>query len=316
MKILVTGAAGFIGTSYCERQAGVGAHEVTAVDRRVPIEQFRRISYRTLDLLDGYLVEATVQELRPDAIVHLAAQARVDPSLVDPIPTFRDNVQATLNLLSAARACPGTTPLFAYASSETVYGPASGYPTSETAQLNPQSPYAASKAASELLVRSSLPTRHLILRSGMGYGPRSDPRAQVVARFIHTALRDGDLYFPPEITKVSHPTRDLNFVSNFLDGLDLAVASGKSGTFNIASGEEHSVLELANLVVSVVGKGRIRENPEFRYREGEVGLRTWLDISLARKTFGYVPRVNLHEGIRLTTNWMRSHTPGSEPPLP
>jgi UDP-glucose 4-epimerase len=315
VRILVTGAAGFIGTTYCERLAHDRNHDVIAVDRLDPRERFDGILYQTLDLTQSASVQKVVRTAQPDAIVHLAAQARVDPSLIDPIPTFRDNVLATINLVSAARKQSPKTPNFVYASSETVYGPSTTYPTNETTPLNPQSPYAASKAATELLVRSGVPDHHLIIRSGMGFGPRSDPRAQVVARFIETALRDGDLLFPPDSEEVKHPTRDVNYVSNFLDGLDMGLAAGVSGTFNIASGEEHSVLEIATRVIEIVGQGRIRETSDFQYREGEVGLRTWLDISRAQRTFGYSPKVRLVDGIRRTAEWMKAHPRMKDKPL-
>jgi UDP-glucose 4-epimerase len=304
LKVLVTGSSGFIGTTFIE--ACSEAYEVHGLDRREPAERIATAKYHLGELSNADEVSTCVRGIAPQAIVHLAAQARVEPSFEDPVSTFRDNVLGTINLIRAALQLGSSFRKFLYASSETIYGPSIAYPTPETAVPNPQSPYAASKAAAEHLVRSSFDGRALILRSGMGYGPRSDPRVQVVAKFIQRALRDEALPFPVGLAPGDHPTRDLNFVSNFVDGARLALDSGVSGTFNVASGREISVLELAHEIVRKAGKGRIDFTPAYQYRRGEKGLRTWLDISKAKEAFGYSPRVDLDEGLGRTLQWMKS----------
>ena len=307
MKLLVSGTSGFIGTSFCDRFSRSSSFDIVGVDRRPPRERFDTVAYAVGDLTDAAFVRALVSETEPDAIVHLAAQARVDPSLVSASPTYSDNVLATLNLIAAAEGQGVRLGRFVYASSETVYGGTTEYPSKETSPLNPQSPYAASKAACELLVSRGLPGKALILRSGMGYGPRSDPEAQVVGRFIRRALHGKPILFPRTPPPEGHPTRDVNYVGNFLEGIELALRAGVAGTYNVASGREVSIPELADAVIKAVGKGTVLEAEGFVYRQGEAGARTWLDVSKARDDFGYQPRVQLEEGLRATVDWYRSN---------
>ena len=280
---------------------------MVGVDRRTPRESFDDVTYVVGNLTDASFVRKLVSETQPDAIVHLAAQARVDPSLVTASPTYSDNVVATLNLIAAVEELGGRLNRFVYASSETVYGDTTEFPSKETSPLNPQSPYAASKAACELLVGRALPGKALILRSGMGYGPRSDPGAQVVGRFIRRASQGKPILFPRTPPPEGHPTRDINYVSNFLEGIELALRAGVTGTYNVASGREVSIPELADAVIRAVGMGSVLEAEGFAYRPGEAGARTWLDVSRARDDFGYRPRVQLEEGLRTTVGWYRSN---------
>lgn len=307
MRVLVTGASGFIGTSFCERFGTDPGVEVVAVDRRAPMERFPRVEHVPADLCDGPAIRRVLERSEPEVIVHLAAQARVEPSLASVFPTYSDNVTGTVNLIGAAEHFTPKLERFVYASSETVYGPAARLPSDEASPLHPDSPYAASKAACELLVGRAFPQKALILRSGMGYGPRSDPSAQVVARFITRALRGRPILFPADSPAEGHPTRDVNHVSNFLDGLGLALSSGATGTFNIASGREVSILELAQSTVDAVGAGQIEFTSAFRYRRGEAGLRTWLSVEKAKHAFGYMPKVSLDHGLRSTIGWYRTH---------
>jgi len=279
---------------------------VHGLDRRDPKGRVENVVYDRVELLEPDQLSAQVRKADPEAIVHLAAQVRIEDSFADPSATYNDNVVGTVNLIRAGLGLGAKLRRFVYVSSETVYGPAAVYPTPEDAGVNPQSPYAASKAASEFLIRGAFEGRALILRSGMCYGPRSDPRFQVVARFIERALRDEALLFPASLPAADHPTRDLNYVANLVDGLRLAVESDATGTYNIAGGREVSILDLAKAVVGRVGSGRVEFSPNFRYRRGEEGLRTWLDISKAKDAFGYAPRVELTEGLDRTIGSMRT----------
>jgi len=305
LKILLTGSSGFIGTSFLEARSG--HDELHGVDRRPPLEPVEGVDYHVADLCDSDRVSSLVQRISPEVVIHLAAQARVEPSFEDPVGTYRDNVVATIHLIRAALQLGTDFKTFVYASSETVYGPAIAYPTPETVSLNPQSPYAASKAAAEMLVRSAFDGRALIVRSGMGYGPRSDPKVQVVAKFVQRSLRNEPLLFPAGPVQGGHPTRDLNFVTNFVDGVRLALDAGASGTFNIASGQEISILELGEAIVDRARSGRVEFSAAFQYRRGEAGLRTWLDITKARETFGYRPKVLLPGGLTASIDWFWSH---------
>ena len=307
MKVLVTGSSGFIGTNFCERFGNSRSNDVVGVDCREAEEKFSGVEYARVDLRNRVAVRELLNDFEPEVIVHLAAQARVDPSLTDPIGTYDRNVLATVNLLDAALAVSRQLECFVYASSETVYGPSDRYPTLETVALRPQSAYAASKAASEFLVRNANGLPHVILRSAMGYGPRSNPQEQVVAKFLRKALRGESILFPNGVPLQLHPTRDINHVQNYLDALEKVIRAGVEGTFNVGSGEETSILDLAYRIVDIVGSGSVKFDSHFRYRPGEVGLRTWLDISRAREAFGYEPRVSLSEGLRGTRDWLLGH---------
>lgn len=304
MRILVTGSSGFIGTNFCDRFRNSRQHNLVGVDCREPREPFPHVEYVTTDLRDRQAVRGLVIAEEPEVIVHLAAQARVEPSLVDPIDTYDRNVVATLNLLDAALELGNKLECFFYASSETVYGASDRYPTPEDSLLRPQSAYAASKAACELLVRNANGLPHLIFRSAMGYGPRSNPREQVVAKFLAKALRQEPILFPPDVPTHLHPTRDVNYVQNYLDAMEQALSAGAEGIYNVGSGEETSILDLASEIVELVGRGSIAFDSHFLYRFGELGLRTWLDTSRANGAFGYRPRIPRKEGLLGTLNWL------------
>lgn len=306
--ILVTGSSGFVGTTYCERLSGnrLNRH-VFAVDRSAPREKFPGITYFEADLAEKATVERLMDRIRPDFLVHLAAQSRVAPSIADPFATFESNILATTNLSWAFNRLPPDSRRFVYASSEAVYGPQENLPSPEDAHLNPQNPYAASKAAAELVVRSGLPDHHVIVRSGMGFGPRSNPNQQVVARFISQVLDEHPLLVPVLPRGVRHPTRDINFVGNFIDGLELIRLKRPQGTFNLASGSEVPIDDLAEQVIRVLGRGQVRRDMGFVYRHGETNLRIWLDISKARRLLGYRPAVPLARGISVTAKWIENN---------
>ncbi len=307
MRALVTGTSGFIGTNLCERFSSSRRYELIGVDCRQPRERFPHVKYVCVDLRDRHAVRDFILSEEPEVIVHLAAQARVEPSLVDPIDTYDRNVLATMNLLDAALALGNRLECFVYASSETVYGPSDRYPTPEDAPLRPQSAYAASKAACEFLVRNANGLPHLIFRSAMGYGPRSNPKEQVVAKFIVKALSGKPILFPEGLAESRHPTRDINHVHNYLDAMERALAAGARGTYNVGSGHETSILELARRIVALSGTGSLAFDAAYAYRPGELGLRTWLDTRNAEEAFGYRPKLSLDEGLRGTTAWYADH---------
>ncbi len=315
MKILITGGSGFIGTTAVERFCLDKNYEIASLDLVPPKETFDGVEYFQTDLITGDIpglgrpggtpLWSVLSAFPPDAIVHLCAQARVDPSVKDPFGTYDTNVLATLTLAKhVSRQNP--PPLFVYISSEAIYGQADSYPTKENDHFRPISPYAASKIASDVMVQQlngRLGMKTCVLRSGMGMGPRSDPKAQVVSRFIANALEGKPLRFPSG--PVVHPTRDINPVWNFVNGVRLVLEAKATGVYNIASGREMSIFDCATKVCGAVGRDFITFDPSFRYREGEEGMRTWLDIEKAREDLGYEPKISFEDALPPTIEWMK-----------
>lgn len=303
-KILVTGTSGFIGCTFVE--AHRARYNIVGVDRVPPKERFGGVDYKICDLLDRVEVNRVVLEAEPEAIVHLAAKARVDDGVRDPIGVYRTNVEATVNLLETAAAAPSVKK-FVYISSETVYGVVETYPTPE--ELGPGKPlsvYAASKAAADLMVQQFKGVNTVVARSAMGAGPRGNPAEQVVPRFIANVLAGKPMRFPAG--NIVHPTRDVSPVWNFVQGIGLILDKKESsGVYNLGSGRELSILEVAQIVKDVLGRGKIEFDPAFQYRAGEVGYRTCLSIERARRELGFEPKVSLEECIRVTADWMQQH---------
>ncbi len=305
-KLLITGASGFVGTTAREyfKQAWDPSgqlYEVLGVDKVAPRETFPEVRDFNLDLLLHVDVVAMFSRIKPDYVIHLAAQARVEPSLEDPIGTYRTNVEATINVLDACEKAK--VKRLIYASSEAIYGQADKYPTKESDHFRPISPYAASKIAGDVMVQQFKKIPTIVIRSGMGFGPRSPPE-QVITKFMLRAMDGKDLKFPAG--DVVHPTRDVNYIENWMDGIHRALEKeNPSSVYNIGGGREYTLPEIAQEVIKVVGSGRIVKDPGFKYREGEEGMRTWLDSSKAGMELGYAPKVSLQTGLHRTYDWLK-----------
>jgi len=307
MKILLSGSSGFVGTTFCE--AFHKQHEIVAVDWKPPKEKFPNIRYYQADILDLNQLREVFFKENPNRVVHLAAQARIDASLVNPIGTFQINIAGTINMLEMAKLM--NLDQFIYVSSEVIYGVAESYPCKEIQSFKPDSPYAASKVSGDVITQNARGINWVVARPGMGYGPRSNPKEQIVARFIWNVIHSKPLRFPSvpkaPLPDVKHPTRDINYIGNFMDGLSLLIEKNARGVYNLASGRETSILQLAAIIIEVLGRGKIVFDPNFHYRAGEEGMRTWLDISKAQAELGYDPTVPLELGIKNTYEWMKNN---------
>jgi nucleoside-diphosphate-sugar epimerase len=303
VTILVTGAAGFVGTTFMEYFHK--KYDLIGIDWRIPKDKFPGVKYYQTDILDTKQLKEVFLKENPNRVVHFAAQARVEASLVNPIGTFQINVAGTINLLEMAKIM--NLDQFIYTSSEVIYGKADTYPCKEIQSFKPDTPYAASKVSGDVITQNARGINWVVARPGMGYGPRSDPKQQIVARFLWNIVHDRGLRFPAD-TSVVHPTRDINYIGNFMRGLELVIEKDARGVYNLGSGKETSMLELAQIMVKVLGKGIIMFDRDFHYRAGEEGMRTYLDISKAQNDLGYNPQTTLEEGIPITYKWLKDHT--------
>jgi nucleoside-diphosphate-sugar epimerase len=300
--ILVTGASGFVGTTFVEYFHK--KHDLIAIDWKLPKETFPDVKYYEADILKHQDLKEIFLKENPNRVVHLAAQARIDASLTNPIGTFQINVAGTINMLEMAKIM--NLDQFIYVSSEVIYGRAETYPCKEIQSFKPDSPYAASKVSGDVITQNAKGINWVVARPGMGYGPRSSPKEQVVARFLKNIILGLPLRFPAD-QNVAHPTRDINYIDNFMRGLELVIEKNARGVYNLGSGKEISMLELAETIINVLGKGQICFDPNFHYRQGEEGMRTYLDISKAIAELDYFPRITIEEGIPITYKWLEKN---------
>ena len=301
---IVTGGAGFIGSHVVDALLGEG-YEVTVIDdlssgnaARVP----GAAQLRELDVVDFAALDAVVQEVGPRAIFHLAAQASVVASVEDPGRDCEVNVKGTLNVVEAAGRC-GASVVFT-STGGALYGDEAPMPTREDRIPAPLSPYGASKWAAEAYVKtwslsSGIP--HAVCRLGNVYGPRQSPHGEagVVAIFAHH-LYTGRA---PKLFGHGKPTRDYVYVADVVSAL--LAASGKSGTYNIATGVETDVMTVWSELRKVAersgpGAGVSELEPELAdLRSGEL-KQSCLDVSLAARELGWRPEVPIADGLRLT----------------
>jgi UDP-glucose 4-epimerase len=235
-----------------------------------------------------------VEEIKPDVIFHLAAQASVVASVEDPGRDCEVNVKGTLNVVESAGRVGA--PVVFTSTGGALYGDDAPMPTSEERIPSPLSPYGASKWAAEAYVKtwslsSGIP--HAVCRLGNVYGPRQNPHGEagVVAIFTsHLYERRA-----PKLFGHGKPTRDYVYVGDVVGALMAAV--GKRGTYNIATGVETDVLTVWNELRSVAGSDLEPELADLR--PGEL-QHSCLDISLAARELGWRPQVPIAEGLRKT----------------
>jgi UDP-glucose 4-epimerase len=316
---LITGGCGFIGTALVRSLTDEGGHGVRVVDNLAV--GTREDLASVCEFEEGHGgpitsgVELVVGDIRDeglalraaegaDAIVHLAANTGVGPSVEDPRGDCMSNVVGTLNFLEAARH--GGVPRFVFASSGgTVIGETEP-PIHEEMAPHPVAPYGASKLAGEGYCSAYYQTfgvRTVALRFGNVYGPGSVHKVRnAVPRFITRSMKRE----PLEIYGDGSQTRDYVYVDDLIRALRLAAtAEGVGGEiFQIATSAETSVNELIERLMPVLAEAGI-ENVEVRRtapRAGDV-QRNFADTSKARRLLGWKPEVDLDEGLQRTVEW-------------
>ncbi len=303
MHVLVTGGAGFIGAHTCRALLEAG-HRVTALDdlthgKREAVPPGAELL--VLDVRSPQLA-AELQRVRPDAVLHLAAQMDVRHSVADPMHDASVNVLGTVNAIAAARRAGARRFVFA-SSGGAVYGDQEVHPAPEQHPRRPASPYGVSKLCgeeyAELARREGFST--LSLRYANVYGPGQDPmgEAGVVAIFLHKMLRGGE----PVINGDGEQTRDFVYVGDVARANLLGLASGAQGALNVGTGVETSVNELARTLARAAGYRKpIAHGPP---APGEQ-KRSSVDSRAARAQLGWAPEVGLEDGLRRTGDWFRA----------
>jgi UDP-glucose 4-epimerase len=307
MKTLVIGGAGFLGSHLIPLLLEAG-HEVSVQDI-VPAETATKLREVMKDV--SYMWKSALDITADDLvdynyIVLLAAQGDAPLAISSPKWTYSLNLDATLAVLEAIRQCvnKGRTHPFKllYMSSDSVYGrvPPDRLPATENEPMHPANTYGASKAAAELLIDAyvsqwSVPMT--VLRSTTMFGEGSRP-SQAVPIFIRQALK-GE---PITIEGDGSQTRDINYVKNVTRAIISTLGSSMiKGTWNIGSGREISIRELAELIIKITGsKSEIVSKP---WRPGERGLRLFLSIEKAKKDLRYAPAYSIEEGLKRTIDW-------------
>jgi dTDP-glucose 4,6-dehydratase len=319
MRILVTGGAGFIGSSYVRMLLsgafGPGDPRVTVLDKLTysgnranldPVAGHPRFTFVHNDICDPSVADAVMAG--QDAVVHFAAESHVDRSIDSAAEFVRTNVTGTQVLLDAARR--HHVGRFLHVSTDEVYGSIEHGSWTEDWPLAPRSPYAASKAASDLLALAAHRTHGLdvvVTRCSNNYGHYQFPE-KVIPLFV-TNLLDGEQV---PLYGDGLNVRDWLHVSDHCHGIHLALTKGRAGeVYHIGGGTELTNRELTQLLLDACGQDWSMVRP-VADRLGH-DRRYSLDISKIRDELGYEPAVALETGLAQTVRWYRSNRSWWEP---
>lgn len=308
-KVLITGIAGFIGSSIARTLLAEGA-EVRGVDnlstgKMENLEGIeRQIDFRHADIQDAAEMVRAAEGV--DYIFHEAAIPSVFVSVEDPVGTNGPNLIGTLNILEAARKM--NVKRVMYAASSAAYGDDPELPKRESMLPRPISPYAVQKVSGEHYLSSYARVygvQTVSLRYFNVFGPHQDPTSQysgVLARFI-TQMIAGET---PTIFGDGHTTRDFVYVDNVVSANLLAAKAPSSVSgrvFNVATGTRVTLLQAYETIRHIVGyTGKVNFKPE---REGDI-KHSGADVSLARQMLGYSVVVPFDQGLSKTIEWYKS----------
>ena len=308
-KYVVTGGAGFIGSSLVRGLLAQGAGKVLVIDNllsghernleevQASIE-FHRVDIRQLDEVAALVRDA-------DAVFHLAAIPSVPRSIADPIPSHQVNVDGTFNVLQAC--VQGHVRRVVYAASSSAYGGSDVLPKIETMQTDPKSPYAVQKLNGELYARvfhSCFGLETVSLRYFNVYGPRQDPSSPysgIISLYMKALIERA----PPTIFGDGEQSRDFTFVEDVVDiTLKAARAAGVAGgLYNAGNGNRYTLNEVWETLQRIEGV-RIPA----RYGEPRAGdvRHSQADTTAAIRDLGLSPRFSLEDGLRRTLDWYRT----------
>jgi len=308
-KYLVTGAAGFIGSSLVRALLERG-EQVRGIDnfdtgrRENLTDVLNRIDFHEADILDLDAMHQACQGV--DYVFHQAAIPSVPKSVLDPLGSNRANIDGTVNILVAAR--DAKVKRVVYAASSSAYGDTPTLPKQEAMNPNPISPYAVAKLASELYMISFFRCYGLqtvCLRYFNIFGPRQDPSSPysgVLAKFSMQMLRGEQ----PTIFGDGETSRDFTYIDNAVSANLLACSAPATEcagrVFNCATGRRITLNETFEALKQLTGyKGNVKYTPE---RGGDI-KHSLADITLAQKHLGYKVLVNFEDGLRRTVDWYK-----------
>ena len=315
-RLLVTGGAGFIGSCYVRDVLGRrDGTRITVLDKltyagneadlapvRDDPEMAGRLRFVQGDIADPDIVRPLVADA--DAVLNFAAESHVDRSILDPEAFLRTGVIGVHVLMDACRAAPGT-PRFLQVSTDEVYGSVETGESRETDPLAPRSPYAAAKAAGELLVRSYVVTHGLdavVTRGSNTYGPYHHPE-KLIPLFVTNAIDDQ----PLPLYGDGLQRRDWLYVSDHAAGIDHVLRHGARGeTYNVPGGVEMTNRDTVALLLERLGKPwtlvrHVEDRPGHDRRYAMDGSKL--------AALGWRPKVTFEEGLAATVDWFVANEP-------
>jgi dTDP-glucose 4,6-dehydratase len=313
MKLIVTGGAGFIGSAFIRLLLGGGSsHRVVNLDKLTyagnlenltPVSGNPGYSFVKGDICEADVVNQLVQEHKPDAIVHFAAESHVDRSILSPAPVFETNLRGTFTLLEAVRQ--NKVPRYVHVSTDEVYGSLDEpLEADENFPLQPSSPYSASKAGSDLLALSYFTTFKspaLVTRASNNYGPYHFPE-KLIPLMISNALEDKPLPIYGDGMQV----RDWLYVDDHCRAILSVLEKGREGEiYNIGGSRALPNRDVVKMILQATGKPEslmttVKDRPGHDRR---YALRS---DKIQRET-GWTPQVAFEEGLERTVEWYKAN---------
>jgi dTDP-glucose 4,6-dehydratase len=309
LKILVTGAAGFIGSEFVLQLANSTNHEIVVIDaftyagKKQNLSSLRKlITILKGDICDQNFVTQVFKKYKFDLVVHFAAETHVDNSINSPNQFIKTNVLGTFNLVNATNKYPISK--FVYVSTDEVYGSIKEGFASEDSSLNPSSPYSASKAGGEFLITSyghTFKLNYNIVRCSNNYGPR-----QNAEKLIPMTIKRLSANKLVPIYGTGNNIREWLHVSDCASAIStIAFGASEVKIFNIGSGDYHTNLS----VVHQIAQHMNCKNDYIEYVEDRKGhdFRYAINSSLLQKIYKWSPSINIRDGLKKTIDWYLSH---------